>query len=104
MGVINIDYKRIECLNRHNFPEKGETIADDFDLDSIVPLVAEVIIYSREKDVCPFERGNWIIDVEFLNKNIFCLKLPLKMTADEVMEWTKPLRDKLEEHKNKQES
>ena len=91
--------KEVKCLNRNDIPKKGETIADDFHLEKLVPNVLEMNVYIRDEDECPFHRGNWMIDIDLIDGTTFAIKLPKEMAEEDVKNFIKPLVDLLEEHK-----
>jgi hypothetical protein len=93
----------VDCLNRHEIPKKNETIKTDFPemftIPHVLESISEVNVYYMSKDECPFNRGNWIIDIVFGGHHIQCIKLPSSMPKDAVDEFIKPLVDALEKIK-----
>lgn len=91
--------EKFECLNRLSIPPEGKTIADEFDIDKMVPLISRVDVYLRDPATCPFGRGNWMIDIRFSAGNLFSIKLPKEMKEDQVDKFIEPLVNLLEESK-----
>lgn len=87
--------EKVECSNRYEIPLEGETIADDFKIELMLPHIDTVNYYLRKQEECPFNRGNWIIDIRFIEGNLFCIKLPKEMTEENVIKFIKPLTDLL---------
>lgn len=97
--INEIVIKEVEAYNRNSMPKENETIADDMQINNIVPLAKEVRVYRRDKKACPKNRGNVVIDITFKDNRILCFKLPLEMTDDHVLKFIKPLMDKLDAYK-----
>jgi hypothetical protein len=94
-----LEVKSVECINRNSIPPENETIADDCQIEKLISNLKSIDVYFRDKEVCPFNRGNWIIDMLFDNGLLFSLKLPKEMDETHVMKWIKPLYDGLDEYK-----
>lgn len=93
----------VGCKVRKFKPELGVTISDDFDLDRIVKVLKGFSYYRREREDCPFARGNWIIDLYENDTDIFLsLKLPLEMTEDEIIQYIQPLIEVIEEMRDEE--
>jgi hypothetical protein len=91
--------QEIDAFNRHDIPKQGETIVDDIvNLEKTIPLVKCLDIYFRDKEACPFGRGNWIIDIIFSDSQALMFKLPKEMSEKQVMDYSKPLIEKLESY------
>lgn len=92
---------QIVGFNRDKMPKKGITILEITDIKKFMKYVFYVAIYFRDKDSCPFRRGNWIIDLYIKNEYFpsFCIKLPKEMTNDQIIAYAKPLVDNLEKRK-----
>jgi len=88
-------------INRKDIPTEKETIDDDLEIDIMLSHIKEMIVYFRPAEKCPFNRGNWVIDIIMLNNQLFCIKLPKEMTEAELMRYLKPLTDKLDTRKRK---
>lgn len=86
----------VEGLSRSSIPEKGTTVLDDMDIN--VPFIAFVDIYRRNKEDCPFNRGNWICDITFKDGELVCLKLPLEMPETDLLIYFKPIISHLKSH------
>lgn len=94
--MVSWKVKEVKGFVRGVIPEKDETIFTDFpELEANANFIDDVKYYYRAVDDCPFARGNWIIDIELFG-NIFALKLPLSMHANDVIRYIKPLRKKLD--------
>lgn len=91
--------QEVHGLNKRKIPKKGETIENDLNVDIVVPFIKEMCVYFRPKEVCPYNRGNWVIDLLMNDNMMLCLKLPKEMKEDDVMKWLKPLTNKLEAFK-----
>jgi hypothetical protein len=95
--------EHVHGLNLKEIPKQGETIKYDMNIEYIVPRIKDLKIYYIPKEVCPYNRGNWILDFEIReddgNIGLMCIKLPKEMKEEEVLEWTKPLLDALEKFK-----
>lgn len=96
-----IKAQNVPCLDRDSVPDENESIATDFEIDLFFPIISKVRGYLRTKEECPFARGNWIIDITFNHSDIFCIKLPIEMTEENFLKYSKPLMDKF---KNNQEN
>ena len=86
--------------NRKDVPSATETIDDVLKLDKLVKVFNSIKIYFRDKESCPYNRGNWVIDFFSPHNDLFpgyCLKLPASMDKKEIMRWVKPLTEKLKE-------
>ena len=93
----------VNTVNRNEVPSENETICDDMDVNLASEFFTSVKVYFRDKDECPFNRGNWIIDFFTCGDTmipIFCMKLPKSMTEEQVKRWVKPLVDKLKNKVN----
>ncbi len=96
VGIVAVD-----SINRKDIPKENETIEDDLEVDHIVPHIKEMVVYFRDKESCPFNRGNWMIDILTYNNQLHCIKLPKEMSEKEVMRYLEPLKTKLESYKLK---
>lgn len=93
----------VEGTHRTTIPTSNETIADDMHIDEVAKAFSAIRIYFRDKESCPFNRGNWVIDFfSGLNRIIpsFCMKLPAEMKEEDVHRWAKPLGDKFKNKHN----
>jgi hypothetical protein len=92
----------VSCQNRLSTPDDNETIYTDMpDLKESVSDMMEVTIYKRLKEDCPFARGNWMCDIVYSSNERYCIKLPLSMNEDDVVQYFKPLIDDLNSKDNK---
>lgn len=88
--------KKVNSIVRHTIPSPDENISEILDIDEILIIgIKQIIIWPRGKEECPFGRGNWLIDIHFNNEEIYCIKLPLEMDEDKVLDFAKPLIEKL---------
>lgn len=90
---MSVKIEKIGGTHRKSIPGIHETIYDDFDIP--IDHIKSVMVYFRDKNRCPFNRGNWIIDIEYIDGSIFCIKLPKEMAEVHVINWAKPLFDDL---------
>ncbi len=95
MKSPNISIKEVEVpgFTRSEIPEGNETIANDFNLDELLIISKEISYYYRAPEDCPFNRGNWILDIEFKNGQLMCFKYPKEMTEEQFVAFIKPLLD-----------
>ena len=85
---------------RDTIPTDKETIADDINIEKLLPILMGFEVYVRPKEACPWARGNWILDFIFNDGQIYCIRLPIEMSDEHVYAFIKPLTDLLNE-KNK---
>lgn len=95
--MAEIEIKKIDSMVRSEVPEDGADVFSDFflshdEIDRIKKNLTALKIYKREKEECPFNRGNWVCD-QFYGENIFCIKLPIGMKEKDVLKYFKPLID-----------
>jgi hypothetical protein len=76
-------------------PKEGETIADHLHLDALLPNVRCVSYYLRSPQECPFGRGNWLVDIEMCNGQLFCLKYPKEIEQEHFVGYLEPFLSKL---------
>lgn len=95
--MVNVIGFEVDGQTRPTIPEAGETIEEIvvFDPD-VLNSIKSIKIYQRDKDACPWALGNWIIDIFLFDGKVFCLRLPLEMTKEHVLEYCKPLYDALD--------
>lgn len=96
---MEIKIEEVHGMVRRAIPEEGEDITEilNFDIDIAADLIESVNIRYRDKKACPFDRGNWLIDIKHNSGRIFCVKLPKEMTEAAVMRYAQPLIDRLKE-------
>jgi hypothetical protein len=98
--MIEVIGGSVHTMNRPSAPPPNETIEDDMNLDELLKVFCSFKVYFRDKESCPFNRGNWIIDFFMPNSPIlpgFSLKLPASMKKEEITKWLKPLTEKIKE-------
>ena len=99
LGLVNI-----HTINRDYIPKENETFrtdfTDEFFSEENLSKIQYVRVYYRSKEECPFNRGNVIIYIFFID-NIQCIKLPLEMTEEHVNRYIQPLYDELNKLKMK---
>lgn len=88
--------KEVNCLNRRTIPSENETISDDVDIEKTIPLVKEMTIYFRDKESCPMNRGNWIVDLHMADNQLCAIKLPKEMQEKDVLKYMQPMIDRLD--------
>ncbi len=96
--------KNVHCYNRLEAPKKGISIIEDCnmslsDFEKIKKLLIGLEIYKRDKESCPFNRGNWVCD-QYIGNDIFCIKLPIEMHEEDVKTYFKPLIDIIKSRMN----
>lgn len=84
----------VKTNNRLSIPEPNETILTDMKINA--EAIYDMKVYFREPEDCPYNRGNWIIDIFFSETDLLCLKLPKEMSKEAVLAYIKPLTDELE--------
>jgi hypothetical protein len=84
----------VNVFNRKTMPKDGETIADDINFDKLLPIMHSLSYYYRDPEACPFNHGNWILDIQFKDGDIYCFKYPKEMTRERFVEFIQPLLDK----------
>jgi hypothetical protein len=90
---MELKVTKVDCFNRDSIPDENETIADDLNFDELVKNIKSMNIYFRYPRDCPFARGNWLIDLQFKDGGLLCLKLPKEMTEEKVHKFCHPLID-----------
>lgn len=87
---------RVEGLSMNEMPKPNDTIADDFDVPELKKVVKKIVVWFRDKNACPFGRGNWIVDIHTNEERLLpalSLKLPKQMTREQVINWLSPLKE-----------
>jgi hypothetical protein len=103
MNKIKLIHGTVDTVNRSEIPLSNETIEDDIDLDVLLKTFSGFQVYVRDKESCPYNQGNWIIDFFTLDNPDFpgfSFKLPACMKQEEVMKWIKPLEEKIKNKYN----
>lgn len=93
-----LKFQEVNGVSREDIPNSDEDILTDFNFP--LEAIAGIDIYFRRPEDCPNGRGNWVIDVHFIDKPLFYIKLPKEMTEEQVARFVKPLFDKLKARKN----
>ena len=88
-----VKVEKVDCLNRLSIPLDGETIADDFEIEAMAPLIKEMLVYYRSEEERPFNRGNWIVDVRLKNMYLFSIRLPQEMEEKHIENYVAPLAE-----------
>ena len=85
----------VDSVKRKSIPDENETIADDLNLEMMKELkIASANCYYRPPDVCPFNRGNWIIDFMSIDSYVIhCIKLPKEMSEERFKNFIEPLKN-----------
>lgn len=91
---ININ-EELQTLYRDEIPSSDQTIADEFDIESLMKTGLNVSLSTRTTPSDPSTIVYWDIDFRKDSKHPLRLVLPGKMEYDEVIRWLKPLTDKL---------
>ena len=99
--MTETNFIEVYGTNRESIPKENETIEEILKINDVLPLITDVVIYLRIPEQCPYNRGNWVIDLGFKNGEIFAIKLPKEMTEEQVVKYAKPLIDKLNEEEQK---
>ncbi len=98
---MDLEFSLIEVntLNRKEIPKPDETIEDDLEIDKLVSNIKEMNVYFRDKESCPYKRGNWVIDIILITNQLMCLKYPKEMKRAEFLRFIKPLTTALDNYK-----
>jgi hypothetical protein len=100
-----IQVQQVSGTVRQTIPTKNQQIDELIDIKNFpFNYLKQLEIYRRSKEDCPFNRGNWVIDITFKNGQINFVKLPLEMAEEAVNHYCEPLINKLEEWKSKNET
>lgn len=84
------------AVQRATVPPPETDIIEDVGFQpDVIGLIDRIDIYLRPKEKCPFNRGNWCIDICFNAGGILCVKLPKEMTREQVHKFCEPLKDKI---------
>ncbi|HEY2811795.1 MAG TPA: hypothetical protein VGJ00_10465 [Rhabdochlamydiaceae bacterium] len=83
--------EKVQGYNHSEMPEAGETIADSWDLDILLPMIRSASYYFRSPQDCPFARGNWLLDIRMKDGQLLCFKFPKEMTEKRFIEFLQPL-------------
>lgn len=97
---MRCELHKVNGVNRQSKPRDDQTIATDFEIDKMIPLIKNIRLYLRQPKDCPFARGNWMIDLYFKDGGIYSIKLPLEMTEKEINDYAKPLIEQFYEIKH----
>ena len=83
--------QHVDCLVRNCALEPNETIEKMANFELIKNEGQSINWYHRSPEFCPYGRGNKIIDIEFKNGQLLCIKLPLETTDEQVETYLAPL-------------
>lgn len=83
----------VNAFYMRKVPEKDVNISHHLDIDKMLLRTKAINYYKREKNECPLGRGNWVLDIIFLDNDLICIKYPLEMTESHFMDFIKPLLD-----------
>lgn len=87
---MEIAIQKVDGIVIHDVPTDKIDTWVNFD---VLPFrhIQSIQVYSRSKEECPFNRGNWVVDIIFDDGRIMALKLPLKMSKKQVHIFCEPL-------------
>ncbi len=91
------EMRHVDVSVRNSIPKEDETILTDAHID--MDLIVRMDVYFRKPEDCPFNRGNWVIDIYSPYDQLFCLKLPKEMAKEQVLSYIKPITDELNKKK-----
>lgn len=97
---MKLKIQQVDCQVREDIPPENETIEEDFHLDILVSMIAEINWYFRLPEECPFNRGNWILDITLLDGTLKCFKFRKEMSEERFREFLKPLLDAVKQKLN----
>ena len=93
LDVLSITGRTVNCVVRHEGPkEPGESLVESFGLQW--NRIDNIRVYKRMPFDCPLNRGNWLIDIYYDNGTVFCIKLPLNWSGEEVDEYMEGAAEK----------
>lgn len=90
---MTIQIQEVDCRVYKKELKDGETIDEILKLEQIKAYTEKIQIYFRGETQCPFDRGNWIIDLYFKNGQMICLKFSPDIPENRFKEFVKPLTD-----------
>ena len=90
-----IDVKEVHGFNHPDMPIENETIEDSLDIDKLLPIIRCASYYLRSPKDCPLARGNWMLDIEAKDGQMYCFKYPKEMTEERFVEFLQPLLSRL---------
>lgn len=91
--------QEVHGFTLNKIPEENETIADDINISELLKHMEDVCIYLRPKEDCPFNRGNYIVDVTLDDGEVISLRYPIEMKEDHFKRYIAPLVDALDKLK-----
>ncbi len=92
---MQIIRREVHGYNHAEMPEENETIADSLDIEVLLPIIHSVSYYLRSPQDCPLARGNWILDIEAKDGQLYCFKYPKEMSEGRFVEFLQPLLSRL---------
>ena len=92
---MNVKMQEVYGFNHSAMPLPEETIADSLDLDILIPMIHSCSYYLRSPQDCPLARGNWILDIESNDGQIYCFKFPKEMTKERFIGFLQPLLSRM---------
>lgn len=93
--------QNVECVCRAKIPVDNENIGEIVNIQALFKEEFSIHWYHRSAVDCPYGRGNAIIDIELKNGSIFCIKLPLETTKEQILNFIKPISEKLNNKTNR---
>lgn len=92
---MQFSVKKVYGFNHPNPPVENETIEDSLDIDKLIPIIGSTSYYLRKPQDCPVGRGNWVLDIEDKDGQIYCFKYPKEMSEQRFVEFIQPLLSRL---------
>lgn len=83
--------QEVHGFNHAELPKAEETIADSLDIDKLIPIIHSASYYLRSPQDCLLARGNWMLDIEDKDGQMYCFKYPKEMTEERFVEFLQPL-------------
>lgn len=92
--------REVHGIVRDSIPNEADSIEEICDVNKLVQMLETYTIYYRSPEVCPWGRGNLVLDLLMKDGVIYCMKYPLDMTVEQLHHYIKPLTAKLAEKMN----
>jgi hypothetical protein len=92
---MNVKMQEVHGFNHAAIPEAHETIADSLDIDKLIPIIHCASYYLRSPEDCPLARGNWMLDIEAKDGQMYCFKYPKEMTEERFIKFLEPLLSRM---------
>lgn len=93
-----IKIKEVSGMVLNRLLTENDSIENDFDIEMMAAVIKDINVYWRNKEECPFRRGNLVVDLILDNDQIFCIKLPYETSRPEIDRYLTPLLQLLEKH------